>query len=518
MLNQFPYTDFHQLNLDWVLNTVKNLYDKITDLNDILLNFFPVYTGEWDINKSYNPLNVVQYNGKYYMAYKHVPAGITPLSTEYWINVDAPGWDDIAKFSKLSLTCPDFYTGSDTDKVKAMLNDVQDGMCYIFIINRMYNITDNLIVPVLNSNYNNMTFIGVSNGSGFTFTNCGFIGNSDSSTLPGNSGGLHFVNIDFIGNNSNYPLFNADSIIRVSGYNCHFTKFNMIVQSSSARGYIQDFCFDNCYFRGGVVTIFKGYTGMYSGYLRGCRIYESTIFDIDGGTGFEGFTVQNCDIEGFKSTPFKFNNIPLRCLYIINNYIETSNVVDNILDLSTATAGCVTFSGNYVHYNIYDDDVTEIPMILYNPQYNMGLICQNNSLAGQMYLLLTTGTARYCTDMILTPNYYNVASLKKLVDNLNSIPMDVSKYPRYKNVVYTLYLPLGSTSAMSIDLDAGANIPQNVTLNISLKSYYKADGTFVNTPHSVTVGIKDRFYRIAIDDYQNDMAGGTGVFEVSYSF
>ena len=28
-LNKYPYTDFHELNLDWVLETVKALYDAV---------------------------------------------------------------------------------------------------------------------------------------------------------------------------------------------------------------------------------------------------------------------------------------------------------------------------------------------------------------------------------------------------------------------------------------------------------------------------------------------------------
>lgn len=32
LFNHFPYTDTHQLNLDWILETVKNCVDKVTEL------------------------------------------------------------------------------------------------------------------------------------------------------------------------------------------------------------------------------------------------------------------------------------------------------------------------------------------------------------------------------------------------------------------------------------------------------------------------------------------------------
>lgn len=79
--NQYPYTDGHELNLDWILGEIRRLhheYNEFTALNTI------TNAGAWDISKQYKPWTIVSDNNAGYISIKPVPAGIDISNTEYW--------------------------------------------------------------------------------------------------------------------------------------------------------------------------------------------------------------------------------------------------------------------------------------------------------------------------------------------------------------------------------------------------------------------------------------------------
>ena len=83
-INQFPYSDVHELNLDWIIKTCKDIasrMDDFTAVNEIK------YVGAWDIEKQYQPWSVVNDSGYAYMSVKIVPAGIDISNRDYWIYV-----------------------------------------------------------------------------------------------------------------------------------------------------------------------------------------------------------------------------------------------------------------------------------------------------------------------------------------------------------------------------------------------------------------------------------------------
>lgn len=81
MINKYPYTDFHELNLDWILREIMKLhhdYDEFKALNTI------TNAGAWDITKQYQAWTVVSDNNAGYISLKPVPAGIAITNIEYW--------------------------------------------------------------------------------------------------------------------------------------------------------------------------------------------------------------------------------------------------------------------------------------------------------------------------------------------------------------------------------------------------------------------------------------------------
>ena len=85
-LNQFPYSDFHEMNLDWVLKTVKKLYgdmDSFQAANEV------TYKGIWSITNQYEKNDIVNdiYGGYLMISIQPVPAGVAITNEDYWIPV-----------------------------------------------------------------------------------------------------------------------------------------------------------------------------------------------------------------------------------------------------------------------------------------------------------------------------------------------------------------------------------------------------------------------------------------------
>ncbi len=84
--NKYPYTNFHELNLDWILQKIKEIDESLSEfeaLNKI------TFDGEWDITKQYPAWCIVNWNNgqEGYISIKPVPAGVTIDNTDYWVGV-----------------------------------------------------------------------------------------------------------------------------------------------------------------------------------------------------------------------------------------------------------------------------------------------------------------------------------------------------------------------------------------------------------------------------------------------
>ena len=84
--HDYPYTNFHEMNLDWLLMKIRQLEHDYYDFSAI--NAIE-YGGDWAADTSYKKNTVVVYNGTGYLSLTAVPAGIPVTNTEYWVSIGA---------------------------------------------------------------------------------------------------------------------------------------------------------------------------------------------------------------------------------------------------------------------------------------------------------------------------------------------------------------------------------------------------------------------------------------------
>lgn len=84
LFENFPYTNFHELNLDWILSTIKELDSRIDEFvqNNVLTYADPI---QWNITTQYAKNTVVVGpDGTAYMSIAPVPVNILLTNTDYW--------------------------------------------------------------------------------------------------------------------------------------------------------------------------------------------------------------------------------------------------------------------------------------------------------------------------------------------------------------------------------------------------------------------------------------------------
>lgn len=99
---RWPYTDFHNLNLDWILETLKKQDAAIADF--ISLNSITYANPlQWDITRQY-PKNqvVLDTNGDGYLSVQPVPVGVEIDNTEYWTKIG--NFSELWSTVKLAIT------------------------------------------------------------------------------------------------------------------------------------------------------------------------------------------------------------------------------------------------------------------------------------------------------------------------------------------------------------------------------------------------------------------------------
>lgn len=82
----FPYTNFHELNLDWLLGKMKELSEEFNAFvsSNIIKYADPI---EWNISTQYEANTIVRSGEDVYLSKQAVPAGVAVTNTDYWFQV-----------------------------------------------------------------------------------------------------------------------------------------------------------------------------------------------------------------------------------------------------------------------------------------------------------------------------------------------------------------------------------------------------------------------------------------------
>lgn len=84
-VNKYPYTDMHELNLDWILGQMMQLR---TDMKDFINQNTIKYADpiQWNITTQYegNTVVIEPNSGNAYISSQPVPAGVAITNTDYW--------------------------------------------------------------------------------------------------------------------------------------------------------------------------------------------------------------------------------------------------------------------------------------------------------------------------------------------------------------------------------------------------------------------------------------------------
>lgn len=170
LFDQFPYTNFHELNLDWILNALRELEHTIDQFVSInaLKYADPI---QWNIVKQYekNTIVIDPLTGTAYISVQPVPSGVSLTNSDYWTvvfdlgafvtraakNFTANYEEDTTLTATMPLNAGDWVVWGDT-LYKALVN-ITAGDTYVidsniehFTIEQLYNEYLTTVADILN--------------------------------------------------------------------------------------------------------------------------------------------------------------------------------------------------------------------------------------------------------------------------------------------------------------------------------------------------------------------------------
>lgn len=137
LFNKFPYTDFHEMNLDWLLEVVTKLYDDM----ETFVNINTIKYADpllWNITSQYEQNTLVQdADGNTYLSKQPVTSGINLDNTDFWLKV--ADFSILKEVIKKSITAVDEGTNP-TATDERNINDLLWRSDRLYIITSHMNI------------------------------------------------------------------------------------------------------------------------------------------------------------------------------------------------------------------------------------------------------------------------------------------------------------------------------------------------------------------------------------------
>lgn len=120
-IHKAPYTNFHDLNLDWIIEVLNEFNTKLTNFVSLATIKYadPI---QWDITRQYEANTVVvDSNGNAYLSVKPVPSGVSLDRTEFWTKIG--NFDELWADVKKAIT-PNDEGHSPTATADRAVNDL----------------------------------------------------------------------------------------------------------------------------------------------------------------------------------------------------------------------------------------------------------------------------------------------------------------------------------------------------------------------------------------------------------
>ena len=120
-IHKAPYTNFHELNLDWIIEVLNEFNTKLTNFVSLATIKYanPI---QWNITSQYEANTVVMdSNGNAYLSVQPVPSGVSLDRTEFWTKIG--NFDELWTDVKLAIT-PNDEGHSPTATAARAVNDL----------------------------------------------------------------------------------------------------------------------------------------------------------------------------------------------------------------------------------------------------------------------------------------------------------------------------------------------------------------------------------------------------------
>jgi len=120
-IHKAPYTNFHDLNLDWIIEVLNEFNTKLTDFVSLATIKYanPI---QWNITSQYESNTVVvDSNGNAYLSVRPVPSGVSLERTEFWTKIG--NFDELWADVKKAIT-PNDEGHSHTATADRAVNDL----------------------------------------------------------------------------------------------------------------------------------------------------------------------------------------------------------------------------------------------------------------------------------------------------------------------------------------------------------------------------------------------------------